>query len=175
LKCHDIITQLLLYNIKRDKYSISCNFREMNCESTYRRTIRRLRDTSSRKAPLLHLHPPAPPLHMSPRSVGRVSASAATCSSLRIRVLEPSVEHQTRTLVVTCRVESNRHVFGPVLVYEKQATKQHPLWIECRIVGSVCTNVKGSLQLLHNLLPGSWIVSRSRRAFPSSSHCRRIG
>ena len=91
-------------------------------------------------------------------------------------VQRPSWQLQTLPVVdIREHGRNQRHVFGTVRINEKQATKQHPLWIECRIVGPVCIDVRGRLQLFHPLLPGSWRVGWSRWPFPSRSHCRVIG
>jgi hypothetical protein len=69
-------------------------------------------------------------------------------------VLVPPPLRTTLNYTGGSRVETNRYVFGPDLINEKQGTKKHPLWIECRIVGPIGTDI-GSLQLLQPLLPGS--------------------
>jgi len=75
-------------------------------------------------------------------------------------------------LIVASAVESDRHVFGPVLVEEEQAAEQHPLGIERGIDRPVGTD--GSFELLHPLLPSSTNRSSvgSEGTFKSRNHRR---
>ena len=76
--------------------------------------------------------------------------------------------------MVASGVESNRHVFRPVLIKEKQATKKYTLGIECRTGGPIGTD-DVRLQLLHPVLPSSRSVECGRGPFASSCHCRVTG
>ena len=58
--------------------------------------------------------------------------------------------HQSQ--IFASRIETNKHVFGPVLINEKQAMKQYHLWIECRIFGPIGTDVGRFQQLQLSIL-----------------------
>jgi len=52
-------------------------------------------------------------------------------------------------LIIACRVVTDRHVLGLVLIDEKYAAQKDPLGIKGRIGGPVGTDVGSGGQLLH--------------------------
>jgi len=64
------------------------------------------------------------------------------CEKDRFRPASPYGVEFSQRLIVACKVETDRHIIGPVRVDEEQASQQHSLGIECGTVRPVGTDVE---------------------------------